>query len=388
MRLLHTSDWHLGRSFHGVGTLQAQRIFIDDLEKTVREQEVDVVLVAGDVYDRALPGVDVVALFDEALERLTGAGAQVVVSSGNHDSATRLGFGGRILERGGVHLRTRLEDIARPILFPLGDDGAELAVYGLPYLEPRLVADALGAEAPTHTSVTRAALDLVRADLAHRRSAGKVLSLVMAHTFASGGITSESERDLSVGGVGAVPLDLFESFDYAALGHLHGQQRLAPNVRYSGSPLPYSFSESNQSKGAWLVEISADGLGEVSAVQWPGHRELAVLTGELDELLADPRHEWATSAYCHITLTDVERPAQAMERLRSRFPATLVLVFEPAGDRESAVQTYSQRIAQASDDVEVCCGFLDHVRSRSASDAERAVITSTLEAVRSAQVEL
>ncbi|WP_019481216.1 exonuclease SbcCD subunit D [Arthrobacter sp. TB 23] len=387
MRLLHTSDWHLGRSFHGVGTLQAQRIFIDHLEKSVREHEVDVVLIAGDVYDRALPGVDVVGLFDDALDRLTGAGAQVVVSSGNHDSATRLGFGGRILERGGVHLRTRLEDIARPVLFPLDDDGAELAVYGLPYLEPRLVAGGLGAEAPTHTSVTRAALDRVHSNLAHRRAAGTVRSLVMAHTFASGGITSASERDLSVGGVGAVPLDLFESFDYTALGHLHGQQQLAPNVRYSGSPLPYSFSEANQAKGAWLVDISADGLGEVSAINWPGYRELAVLTGELEDLLADPRHDWAENAYCHITLTDADRPAQAMERLRSRFPTTLVLNFEPAGDRQRAAQTYSQRIATATDDVEVCCGFFDHVRSRPANDGERAVITSALETVRSAQVE-
>ncbi|MBE0010472.1 MULTISPECIES: exonuclease SbcCD subunit D [unclassified Arthrobacter] len=387
MRLLHTSDWHLGRSFHGVGTLQSQRLFIDHLEKSVREFEVDVVLIAGDVYDRALPSVDVVGLFDEALERLTAAGAQVVVSSGNHDSATRLGFGGRILERGGVHLRTRLEDIARPVIFPLDDDGAELAVYGLPYLEPRLVAETLGAEAPSHTAVTRAALDLVRSDLAHRRSAGPVRSLVMAHTFASGGITSDSERDLSVGGVGAVPLDLFETFDYAALGHLHGQQQLATNVRYSGSPLPYSFSEARQSKGAWLVEIGPEGLGDVRAVEWPGYRELAVLTGELEELLSDPRHEWAETAYCHITLVDPDRPSHAMERLRSRFPSTLVLVFEPLGDRQSAAQTYSQRIAKATDDVDVCCGFLDHVRSRPASESERTVLASVLETVRSAEVE-
>ena len=122
MKILHTSDWHLGRSFHGTGTLDAQRIFIDNLEKTVREEGVEMVLVAGDVYDRALPAVDVVALFDDALDRLTVAGAEVVVSSGNHDSATRLGFGGRILARGGVHLRTRIDDVAVPVLRRLGED--------------------------------------------------------------------------------------------------------------------------------------------------------------------------------------------------------------------------------------------------------------------------
>ena len=119
MRLLHTSDWHLGRSFHGVGMLDAQRAFIDQLVAFVRDESVDVVLIAGDVYDRALPGVDVVGLLDDALVRLTGAGAQVVLTSGNHDSAIRLGFASRLLERGGVHLRTRLAELDQPVLFPL-----------------------------------------------------------------------------------------------------------------------------------------------------------------------------------------------------------------------------------------------------------------------------
>src|SRR5918997_1839289 len=154
MRLLHTSDWHLGRSFHGVGMLDAQRAFVDQLVARVQELSVDIVLIAGDVYDRALPGVDVVGLLDDALVGLTDAGAQVVLTSGNHDSAIRLGFASRLLERGGVHLRTRLADLDQPILFPLDgaagsgpirlqaeqDSGPVLAVYGIPWLEPRLVA--------------------------------------------------------------------------------------------------------------------------------------------------------------------------------------------------------------------------------------------------------
>ncbi|CAA9233281.1 MAG: SbcD_Mre11 [uncultured Arthrobacter sp.] len=378
MLLLHTSDWHLGRSFHGAGTLAAQRMFIDNLEKTVRDAQVDVVLVAGDVYDRALPGVDVVALFDEALDRLRAAGAEVVISSGNHDSATRLGFGGRILERGGVHLRTRTEDIGRPVTFPLGP-GAELAVYGIPYLEPRVVAGALSAE-PTHSSVTRAAVGLIQEDLRRRRSTGTVHSVVMAHTFASGGISSDSERELAQGGLGAVPLDLFDAFDYTALGHLHGQQKLSPTVRYSGSPLAYSFSEARQTKGAWLVEITAAGLGPVTPVQWPAPKELAVLKGRIEDLLSDESLADAEHAYCSITLTDAERPPRAMERLRARFPDTLVLAFEPEGGHTGDVRTYSQRIAAATNDAEICCGFLEHVRSREASPEERELLSATVDA--------
>ena len=397
MRLLHTSDWHLGRSFHGVGMLDSQRAFIDQLVTFVREEAVDVVLIAGDVYDRALPGVDVVGLLDEALVRLTGAGAQVVLTSGNHDSAIRLGFASRLLERGGVHLRTRLDELDQPVLFPLsgrgesgagapepaGDDaGPVLAIYGIPWLEPRLVAEQLGVEAASHFEVTRAATDRIRADVRQRSAGRTVHSVVLAHTFASGGISSDSERDLSIGGVGAVPLDLFEGFGYTALGHLHGRQELSPAVRYSGSPLAYSFSEAKHTKGSWLVEIDAEGIGEVRAVPWDAPRTLAVLRGKLDDLLTSEDFAWAEDAYCQITLTDAARPAQAMDRLRARFPDTLVLGFDPDGPGAAPKASYSSRLAEADDDLSVCCGFLEHVRGRPASGAEAAVLTEALEAVR------
>ncbi|WP_232084908.1 exonuclease SbcCD subunit D [Arthrobacter sp. SO5] len=386
MRLLHTSDWHLGRSFHGVGMLDAQRAFIDQLVTFVRDEAVDVVLIAGDVYDRALPGVYVVGLLDDALVRLTGAGAQVVLTSGNHDSAIRLGFASRLLERGGVHLRTRLAELDKPVLFPLDDDadgtGPVLAVYGIPWLEPRLVAGQLGVETASHFEVTRAATARIREDLDERARARTVHSVVLAHTFASGGISSDSERDLSIGGVGAVPLDLFDGFGYTALGHLHGRQELSATVRYSGSPLAYSFSEAKHKKGSWLVEVDAAGIGEVREVLWAAPRTLAVLRGTLDELLSSGDLAWAEGAYCQVTLTDAQRPAQAMERLRSRFPDTLVLGFDPEGAGAAAKASYSSRLAEAEDDLSVCCGFLEHVRGRGADDAESAILADALETVR------
>jgi DNA repair protein SbcD/Mre11 len=384
MRLLHTSDWHLGRSFHGVGMLEAQRGFIDQLVDCVHEHAVDLVLIAGDVYDRALPGVDVVRLLDDALVRLAQAGAQVVLTSGNHDSAIRLGFASRLLERGGIHLRTRLQDLDQPVLLPLegGDNPPMLAVYGIPWLEPRLVAEQLGAKNASHFDVTRAATDLIRRDLDRRRQSATVHSVVLAHTFASGGITSDSERDLSIGGVGAVPLDLFDRFSYTALGHLHGRQSLSPQVRYSGSPLAYSFSEARHSKGSWLIDVDASGVTDVSEVSWEAPRKLAVLRGRLEELLESAGLEWAEKAYCQVTLTDAQRPANAMDRVRSRFPDTLVLGFEPEGGPAPAKASYSSRLAQAEDDLSVCCGFLEHVRGRETQAAERAVLAEALDAVR------
>lgn len=364
--------------------LESQRLFIDQLEKTVREEAVDVVLISGDVYDRALPGVEVVELFDEALERITVAGAQAVISSGNHDSAVRLGFGGKLIERGGVHLRTRLEDIGRPAVFRV-DDEVEVAVYGLPYLEPRMVAEELGCDDASHTAVTSTALNRVREDLVRRRTRSTVHSVVMAHTFASGGVGSDSERELSMGGLGVVPLDLFEGFDYVALGHLHGQQQLHERVRYSGSPLAYSFSEAHQSKGGWLIDVSAAGVGEIRAVSWAPQRRLAILRGPIDELIASPDHTEAENAWCHVTLTDNERPQHAMERLRGRFPGTLVLAFEPSARTPGEERTYSERIAQAVDDAAICCSFLEHVRQRGANAEEAALFAETIDALRAAE---
>ena len=384
MRILHTSDWHLGRSFHGVGMLEAQAAFIDRLVETVRDRQVDAVLIAGDVYDRALPSVDTVRLLDSALERITAAGAVVVLSSGNHDSAARLGFGSALFERAGVHLRTRYEDIDRPVV--LTGDGGPVAVYGIPYLEPRLAAPALDVETPNHFTVTAAAVARIRADLRGRElESGPLASVVLAHTFASGGITSDSERDLAVGGLGAVPLDLFDGFSYAALGHLHGRQQLSPTARYSGSPLPYSFSEARQAKGGWLVEFRDGALDAVEPVTWPAPRRLAVLRGKLADLLAAPELADAETAYCQVTLTDTERPARAMEKLRVRFPDTLVLAFDPEGGAKGPAQTYSQRLAKATDDLDICCGFLEHVRSRSAADEEKDLFVEILNKVREAE---
>lgn len=381
MRILHTSDWHLGRSFHGVGMLDAQRRFIDQLVTTVIEEEVDVVLIAGDVYDRALPAVDVVNLLDDALVRITAAGARAVLSSGNHDSAARLGFASRLMESGGVHLRTRIADIDSPVL--IDDGGVEVAIYGIPYLEPRLAAAELEAGTASHAGVIEAAMGRIRADLGRRGSeSGRPVSFVLAHTFASGGISADSERDLAIGGMGAVPLELFNDVDYAALGHLHGRQRLSESVRYAGSPLPYSFSEAQQSKGGWLIEAGPSGIKSVEPVHWPGARRLAVLRGNLHELLTAERHVEAEEAYCQITLTDSERPKNAMEQIRSRFPHTLVLGFEPEGGSRNERETYGARIAKARDDLDICCGFVQHVRTRQVEDGERQLLSTALDRVR------
>jgi DNA repair protein SbcD/Mre11 len=185
-----------------------------------------------------------------------------------------------------------------------------------------------------------------------------------------------------------VPLDLFDGFGYTALGHLHGRQELSEHVRYSGSPLAYSFSEAKHRKGAWLIDVGVDGVEGVEEVLWTAPRELAILRGKLAELLESEQYSWAETAYCQITLTDSARPAQAMEQLRARFPDTLVLGFDPEDAAGKVKASYSSRLAEAEDDLGVCCGFLDHVRGRPADETELSALREALEAVRLEGAEL
>ncbi|MFJ7908685.1 exonuclease SbcCD subunit D [Kitasatospora sp. NPDC096204] len=357
MRLLHTSDWHLGRSFHRESLHDAQRAFLDHLVAVVRSEGVDAVLVAGDVYDRALPGLEAVAMFDDVLHRLADLGVPTVFISGNHDSARRLGVGAGLIGRAGIHLRTDPDGCAEPVL--LADEHGPVAVYGLPYLEPTLVRERFGLAKGGHAAVLGAAMERVRADLAARPAGTR--AVVLAHAFVTGGAPSDSERDIAVGGVASVPASVFDGVHYAALGHLHGCQTLAPHLRYSGSPLAYSFSEADQRKTMWLVDLAADGAVTAERVPCPEPRRLATLRGTLDELLTDERYAEHEQSWVQATLTDAARPSEPMERLRRRFPHTLQLLFDPErGDAEPSL-SYAARVSGRGD-LEVAEGFLRHVR--------------------------
>jgi len=367
VRILHTSDWHLGRSFHREGLLGAQAQWVDHLLDVVESEAVDLVVVSGDVYDRALPQVDAVALADEAFARLAASRARVVVTSGNHDSAQRLGFGSRLMDAAGVHVRTDAATVGTPVL--LDDDHGPVAVYGLPYLDPDLLREPWQLSGRSHEAALGAAMARVRADLA-RRPAG-TRSVVMAHAFVAGCEPSDSERDISVGGVSMVSSQVFRGADYTALGHLHGPHVVDESVRYSGSPLAYSFSEADQHKGSWLVDLGARGEVRADYVEAPVPRPLKVLRGELDALLADPTLAGHEQAWLQVTLTDAVRPDRAMERLRARFPHTLALVLQP--DRPAAATTPTARL-RGRTDHDVTLDFVADLRGRGATSDEAALL--------------
>jgi exonuclease SbcD len=373
MRILHTSDWHLGRSFHREGMLTHQAAYVDHLLQVVDSERVDVVVVAGDIYDRALPPVDAVRLADETLVRLARSRAAVVLTSGNHDSAQRLGFSSRLIDEAGVYIRADASAAGRPI--ELRDEHGPVAVYGLPYLDPHAVADPWRLPERSHHAALSEAMGRVRRDLA-RRSAD-TRSVVLAHAFVAGAAPSDSERDISVGGVARVPVDVFEGVDYVALGHLHGRHTLTESIRYSGSPLAYSFSEAGHRKGSWLVELDARGLSRAEFVDAPVPRRLARLRGSLELLLADPVYAAHEDSWVEATLTDPVRPAQAMDRLRGRFPHALLLGFD-SGPPVSGLSPVPPSIARS--DHQIALDFVTDMRGTPPLDDEAELLFRAIDA--------
>ncbi|MGA1661501.1 MAG: exonuclease SbcCD subunit D [Candidatus Nanopelagicales bacterium] len=385
MRILHTSDWHLGRSFHGASLHEDQVAFVDWLVSVTADEAADLVVIAGDVYDRAVPPLESVHLWQSALERLSEL-APVLVTSGNHDSPTRLGFAGSLLGRAGVHLRTGIDLIDAPLRVT-GRDGVEVAAYGIPYLEPDLQREALGAER-SHTAVLTSAMDRIRADLSARDG---LRSVVVAHAFITGSgeaVVSESERDLRVGGVGDAPASVFAEVDYVALGHLHGAQEVrapgATRMHYSGSPLAFSFSEESHVKSVTLIDVDAAGVADVSMIPVPVGRPLITLRGDLDTLLQDQTLRVHAESWVRVILTDERRPDHAMSRLRDVWPYTVDLDFDA---RRPANDSPGPALGLASaDPVLLAQSFVEHVTATPPTPEESAALQRSVEAVRIGEV--
>jgi DNA repair protein SbcD/Mre11 len=370
MRILHTSDWHIGRSFHGHATLDALAGVLDALVEQVRENDVDVVVLAGDVFDSAAPAPACYTLLTSVLASLADAGAHVVVTSGNHDSAARLGFQSALL-REGISVLTDPAGVGTPVT--IHDAHGPVHVYGIPYLEPSIVRHRWeGVELRSQAQTMIHAMGLVRADLVAR--GGR--SVAIAHCFAAGvDATPGVEREIRQGGLDVVPISAFDGPDYVALGHIHGRQQLSERVRYAGAPLHYSFGEGDKPRGSWLVDLDAAGLAAVQWLPLPVPRPLVTLRGTLDELLGDPRFTADEQSWVCAQYTDATPQPDPMRRLQQRFAYCATVVHAPAAASRTADLGYTARVRGARDDAELVDAFLAHVRAgEGASEAEREII--------------
>lgn len=374
MRILHTSDWHLGRQFHNVSLLEDQRHALEQIVAIVRERQVDVVLVAGDIYDRSVPPAAAVELLDQTVHTICHQlQVPLIMIAGNHDGPQRLAFGARQLAEAGLFVAGPLRRELQPVV--LAKDGVEVAFYPLPYAEPAVVRQVFEVEVASHDEAQAFLLDRVREHNGPERPC-----VVIGHCFLAGGEVSESERPLSIGGADQVSPEYFRDFAYAALGHLHGpQQRGAEHVRYSGSLLQYSFSEERQKKSVTLVELDANGKASIEQVPLTMLHDLRTLEGLLAELLAAGASDPHRDDYLLVRLTDTHAILDVMSKLREIYPNVLHLERPGLMARGEALQVGRERLKQG--ELAMFEDFFDQVAGRKLSDEQRTIVTETLDAL-------
>ncbi|HHG3529360.1 TPA: exonuclease SbcCD subunit D [Vibrio parahaemolyticus] len=321
MKFIHTSDWHLGRQFHNVSLLEDQQAVLEQLIQYIENNPVDAVIVAGDVYDRSVPPTIAIELLNRVVKRICGElNTPMILISGNHDGAERLGFGSEQMKRSGLHIISNFEDMLTPVVIETKAAG-HVAFYGMPYNDPEQVRYVYKEPVSTH-------------DEAHKLLAEKITeqfqsehrNILISHCFVDGAIESESERPLSIGGSDRVSHEHFLNFDYVALGHLHQPQKKGEEyIRYSGSLMKYSFGEQNQKKGFTLVEIGKDGFIGAEHIELTAPHEMRIVEGELEQILewgkTDPKNE----DYLLVRLMDKHAILNPMEKLRTFYPNVLHL---------------------------------------------------------------
>ncbi|EPI4957093.1 TPA: exonuclease SbcCD subunit D [Vibrio parahaemolyticus] len=321
MKFIHTSDWHLGRQFHNVSLLEDQQAVLEQLIQYIENNPVDAVIVAGDVYDRSVPPTIAIELLNRVVKRICGElNTPMILISGNHDGAERLGFGSEQMKRSGLHIISNFEDMLTPVVIETKAAG-HVAFYGMPYNDPEQVRYVYKESVSTH-------------DEAHKLIAEKITeqfqsehrNILISHCFVDGAIESESERPLSIGGSDRVSHEHFLNFDYVALGHLHQPQKKGEEyIRYSGSLMKYSFGEQNQKKGFTLVEIGKDGFIGAEHIELTAPHEMRIVEGELEQILewgkTDPKNE----DYLLVRLMDKHAILNPMEKLRTVYPNVLHL---------------------------------------------------------------
>lgn len=400
VRILHTSDWHLGRTLKGTDLTDAHVAAIEQITAIVAQHQVDLVLIAGDVYDRAIPHTDAVRLLGRALADLC-AQAPVIVTPGNHDSAVRLGFGAELFNQQ-LHVRAVLAEAATPVL--LEDQHGQVAVYPLPYLDAEEVRQYARRVDDADVARTQAAaadyvMGKVRADLAKRPDTRAV---VVAHAFVVDAqapddgeasddaellseLGSDSERDITAGGLDYVPTSTFDGVSYVALGHLHGAQSRKATaggtvLEYSGSPLRFSFSERDHVKSATLVDLAADGSVQTERIALDQPRGMAQLRGTMDDFLlaaADPpAGPFAdhVDSWVDITITDTRRPEDMRTRLLTAFPHLLSHRHEPEGAGLGGGEGLGRAVTANASPLAIITDFVAEVAPGELDDEELAVL--------------
>ncbi|GGI75575.1 exonuclease SbcCD subunit D [Shewanella gelidii] len=374
MKFIHTSDWHLGRQLHNQSLLEDQAFVLDALVDMVKEHQVDAVVIAGDVYDRAIPPAAAVNLLDDVLHRIVvELEVPVVMIAGNHDSHERLGFGARQMLNSGLYITGPLQREFQAI--KLTGKNANAWFYPIPYVEPATIRHLYDCPVSTHQEAMSVLVEPIKA-----HDSQGLPKVVVAHCFIDGGAESDSERPLSIGGADKISPQLFEPFDYVALGHLHGPQYKGQEyVRYSGSILKYSFSEQHQNKSVTLVELDHEGQLITELLPLPALRDVRIVEGYLADLLVAGKADENANDYLMVRLLDKHAILDAMGKLRAVFPHVLHL--ERTGLMNSNTQLQRAKDHIKKGEMSMFEDFFSQVYGESLTPEQNKVITNIIDSL-------
>ena len=330
MKFIHLSDLHLGKRVNEFSMLEDQEYILTKIINIIDEQQPDAVIIAGDVYDKSVPSAEAVEMFDDFLVRLAQRKLKVFVISGNHDSAERIAFGGRLMDKSGIYMSPVYNGEVKPIT--LEDEFGEVNYYMLPFVKPAAVRRFYpGEEISTYTDAMKTAIDNMNIDVDKR-------NVLITHQFVTGAMRTESE-EVSVGGTDNVEVSIFEDFDYVALGHIHRAQKCGSEyIRYCGTPLKYSFSEAKDVKSVTIVDMKVKGEIELSFVELAPRRDLVEIKGKYNDLMLKSFYEGTTYSedYMHITLTDEEDIPDVLTKLRVVYKNIMKLDYDNQRTRHNA----------------------------------------------------
>lgn len=379
MKLMHLSDLHLGKRLNEFSLLEDQSFILQQLVELVRSEQPDCVLLAGDIYDKPVPPAEAVTLFDDFLNKLTQL-TTVCVTSGNHDSAERLAFGAQLMREGGVHFCGLYT--GEPQCVTLQDAYGSVHIYLLPFLKPAHVRHCLppteAEQVTTYHEALRCAVERLHINAAER-------NVLVAHQFVTGAQTAGSEA-VNVGGVDNIGAEVFAAFDYTALGHVHRAQNVgSERVRYSGTPLKYSFAEWQQEKSVTLVELGEKGSVSVTALPLAPLRDLRKLRGSYEELMSRDFYDELPKDsdgllrdFYHLTLTDEEDVPDAVQKLRSVYKNLLQLEYDNKRTRTDNAIEGAERVVEKSP-LELMEEFYQLQNNQALSEKQRAYLQGLLE---------
>lgn len=341
MKFIHLSDLHLGKRVNEFSMIEDQKYILLQTINIIDDEKPDAVIIAGDIYDKSIPSEEAMLLFDDFLLRLSKRNISVFVISGNHDSSVRLSDHSKLIENQGIYLSPVYDGTLKPV--SMEDEYGEINVYMLPFIKPVVVKQYFGdEEINSYTDAVRVAIKHMNVDCNKR-------NVLVAHQFVLGATTCESEEHI-VGGLDSVSSDVFDCFDYVALGHIHGKQYIGrETVRYCGTLLKYSFSEKNHVKSVTVVDIKEKGNIDIREVMLTPKRDLREIKGSYEDITNRKNYEGTNvDDYVHIVLTDEEDVIDAIGKLRTIYPNIMKLSYDNKRTRENNVLTEAGAIEEKS----------------------------------------